>query len=95
MAVQKSELVDPEIFMKYKGVAVYHCYKNDCMDSGPRFFIYTVDKEDGGDCHNYFDVRQLPFLKHVKIPLIDIATIRAAIRDAIDQGLDLLSKRYE
>jgi len=80
--------------MAHKGVVVYHCYKDDMVNSGERTYIYTVDKENGGDSHNSFDVRNLPYFKgHGAQFGLELSEIRMAIRDAIDKGIDLLKVR--
>lgn len=72
--------VEPEVFVTYKGVTVYHVYKNDYVQEGRRAHWFTTDiggSEDGDYC---FDVRALDTYR----PGISYKTI---IRDAIDNGL--------
>ena len=53
----------PEVFLRRKGVTVYHVYKDDEMENPPRDCIYTTDPEEGGDYDDdtkrTFDVREL------------------------------------
>jgi hypothetical protein len=53
----------PAVFLKRRGVTVYHVYKDDDLDNPPRDNIYTTDPVEGGegddDTKRTFDVREL------------------------------------
>lgn len=60
------EWVDPEVFLKHKGVAVYCTYKYNDIGAGARTYSFTLDPRCGEDscecedrCRNVFDVRKL------------------------------------
>lgn len=84
-----SRWVPPELFVEYNGVLVYHVYKDDDVEQGPRHFWYTTDLYEGGDqAHDEFtfDVRERCDLDDCGNwpTLLDI---QAAIMNAIDDGL--------
>jgi len=68
-----SEYVTPEVFVKHRGVVVYHTYKNDDLQAGARTYGYTVNDECGedsdcGECDDKphtFDVRDMPCYKEI------------------------------
>jgi hypothetical protein len=53
----------PEVFLRRKGITIYHVYKDDDADNPPRDNIYTTDPTEGGEYDNdprrTFDVREL------------------------------------
>lgn len=67
----RSKYVKPEKFMKYKGIIIYHIYKNDDMESMMRTYSFTTDpirgSDNGGD--DTFDVRKLSTWKEPNHPL--------------------------
>jgi hypothetical protein len=78
--------IDPELFLEFEGVAVYHCYDDGSMISR---YWYTTDVTD---C-NYkfpetdtaqFDVRDLP---NLGLDAGDQRNHAPIIRHAISQGL--------
>ncbi|MCI0527481.1 MAG: hypothetical protein L0Y56_08550, partial [Nitrospira sp.] len=80
------EWIDPELFLEYEDVAVYHCYDDDNMVST---YWYTIDDSD---CNidapvtegSRFDVRDLPDLG---LNTDDRQNHMAIIRNAIQKGL--------
>jgi len=74
--------VDPEIFMSYRGVDIYHVYKNDHVSDGVRSYWYGTecsasdDNEFDPENNPVFDVRELPSYR-LDMPHEDI--IKAAI----------------
>ncbi len=58
---------DPELFLEHGGVRVFHTYKEDDMDQGPRCYEFTLNAQcgvvdslcDDQPCRHVFDVRQL------------------------------------
>lgn len=52
--------IQPDLFLRHQGVAVYHVYRNDEYEQGPREYWFTTDKY-GGDYNDpcSFDVREL------------------------------------
>ncbi|MCB0172892.1 MAG: hypothetical protein KDJ97_20340 [Anaerolineae bacterium] len=78
--------IDPELFLEFAGVAVYHCYE----DEGPvSYYWYTTDPQDddrvwGHPDSAQFDVRTLPDLG---LDVKDFETHAAIIRQAIQAGL--------
>ncbi|MGI9951950.1 hypothetical protein V3F56_06245 [Moorellaceae bacterium AZ2] len=76
----------PEIFWEYKGVKVYHVYKNDDLDQGVRLFWYGLSPQCS-DTENSFDVRGVAVA--LGMPQPDIPEeIAAVIRAAIDRALE-------
>lgn len=58
----KTEWVEPEIALQHYDVTIYHLYKDDEIEQGPRTFTFStsevgMDQDDGG---GEFDVRDLP-----------------------------------
>ncbi len=80
----KTTFVMPEVFMRYKGVKVYHVYCDDDVDQGPLDFTYTLDPEHNESEPTAFDVRDLSTCIDKRAP--DIKTIKQAIRWALDSG---------
>lgn len=72
--------VEPEVFLQYRGVKIYHVYRNDNYND-VRSFIYgnSIDCTDDGE--DTFDVRDLPVPEGVSKK--DHAAI---IKAAIDAG---------
>lgn len=68
----KTVWVKPELFLKYKKVRVWHMYKDDDWDQGPRTYDFTLKvgceemgsqiscHNSGDPCRHVFDVRDLP-----------------------------------
>jgi len=85
--------VDPERITSYKGVCVYHTYKDDEIDNRTTFG-YTTDinyVEGFEDSDKYFfDVRDLP--RDEEINVNDPETHLKIIMDAIDKKLLVLPK---
>lgn len=64
-----AEWVDPEVFLVHNGVTVYHTYRDDDLDQGPRTYGFTLNPCCGeeyrcdcpapGPCRNVFDVCEL------------------------------------
>lgn len=54
--------VAAETFLCYRGVYVYHCYKNDQTDSCRYEYHYTLDASEESD----FDIRDLQAYDHTK-----------------------------
>lgn len=82
--------IQPDLFLRYQGVAVYHVYRNDDYEQGPREYWFTTDKH-GGDCDDpcSFDVRELSSYAREK-------THEQIIREAIDAGdLPLAESLYK
>ena len=58
--------VDPKVFVKWKGVTVYHTYRND--DANNAWFYHFTTNSAGaeGDDENSFDIRELPVVANPK-----------------------------
>jgi hypothetical protein len=59
-------VVPARVFMTFKGVTVFHTYKDDEIGNGPLAHSFVLDKY-----HNYnnsFDVRELPGWGKIKRP---------------------------
>lgn len=85
--------VNNEMFMEYRGVTVYHLYKDDFMYNGPYEFHYTTEEDGDGSVAAAFDVRELPEAKDVD--KAEANWIRGVIRRAIDNGTLPLSQEDE
>jgi len=69
--------VEPEVFLRYRGVNIYHVYRNDVFgDRRTYWYGNSIYCSDGGD--DAFDVRHLPVPDGVN-PDDHAAIIRAAI----------------
>ena len=80
------EWVEPDLFLEYQGVAVYHCYDdNDIVSS---YWYTTASSDDNRDWPQpetaQFDARELPDLG---LDANDPANHAAIIRGAIEAGL--------
>jgi hypothetical protein len=94
-----SEWVEPGLFLEHAGVNVWHTYKNDEADQGPRSYWFTLDvlcgegscssescePHKGGSCCNVFDVRNLPGYQPQTTD--EEFYHKDVIRQAIDAGL--------
>lgn len=81
-----SEWVEPEVFMEHNGTKVYHIYKDDDIDQGPRFYWFTLDPVNGSDTdqEHVFDVRDLTKETDIEKPGTDWR--EQIIRAALDAG---------
>ncbi len=52
----KTVYVKPKLFLSYKGVKIYHTYRDDDFDSGELTYYYTQNLTNAAEC---FDVRDL------------------------------------
>ena len=78
--------IEPELFLEFAGVAVYHTY--DDNDAGS-YYWYTTDPSDdnrdwAGPDKAQFDVRELPTLG---LDVNDFEKHAAIIQNAIRKGL--------
>lgn len=56
-----TQYVVPDVFLEYKGVIVYHTYREgEYNDPSNNFFCTNVEDADGNDNGTQFDVRELP-----------------------------------
>ncbi len=63
-----SSWVEPEQFLTYKGVDVFHTYRDNDINSGQRSCWFTTSETcgeivcgcDTDKCHHVFDVRCIP-----------------------------------
>ena len=76
--------VMPEVFLRHKGVTIWHIYKNNHADQGKRDYLFGWDDccSDEADC---FDVRDLPNPK--KLDLSKDKNRRTVIKAAIEAGI--------
>lgn len=51
--------VAPEKMLKYRGIQIYHAYKDNDYNNGPLTWHYTTDPHASDDDANEFDVREL------------------------------------
>lgn len=68
--------IEPELYLYYNGVAVYHCYRNDCYSGGAMKNWYTTDITEQLPA---FDIRDLSAYQ----PYVDHKVI---LEKAIDRG---------
>lgn len=54
----KTIWVEPEVFLEYKGVTVYHTYKDDDFEQGANWYWFRLDQEEEDD-EGKFDIRDL------------------------------------
>lgn len=73
------EWVPPEEFVSHKGISIFHVYKDDEMQNGPREFWYTTSENDGEGSGFEFDVRNLPDY--------DSSDHEGTVKKAIEAGL--------
>ena len=83
----KYEDVAAAVAFTYKGIDIYHVYKNDDIDERVRNYYFTTEKygcpDMGGD--PAFDVRDLPTYSAASGSCVK--QIERAIHNAIDQGI--------
>jgi len=97
--------IPAELFLSYKGVEIYHNYKDDDMDNGPMTYWYVFD-ENHNSIHA-FDIREIPgFVDYVypKDPVKDFSKeyakhrnhLKKFFRTVIDSGrLQEFKKKHE
>jgi hypothetical protein len=56
----KQVWVKPKVFMRYKGVTIYHTYKDDESNNGPSMYYYSTSEQCSDEGMMSFDVRELP-----------------------------------
>lgn len=80
--------VEPELLMEYKGVYIYHTYKDNFLDSPSTYWYTTAENEDDGF---EFDIRSLHTWKSSAndYGLGHLEDVKKAIRDYIDEGFEL------
>ncbi len=80
--------VPPAVFLTYRGVKIYHIYRNDQEDQGVRAYWYCTDPLGGGDGYSEFnvDVRTLPGYSKGLESTGD-GHIKRVLRDAIKAGI--------
>jgi hypothetical protein len=88
---------EPEVFLEYKGVTVYHAYRGKENDRDPQLvearFTYTtsdrvidIDLSDSGDAFEVLDLENVPSISYDS-PLLDDRLKHAEwIKAAIDSG---------
>lgn len=76
--------VPPKVFLKYKGVTVYHTYRNDDIEMPHRDYWYGW-REDCCEERDSFDVRDLP--NPHRYDLDTDQGKRAVLREVIDAGI--------
>lgn len=55
----KTRWIDPAIALEYKGITVYHTYKDDDIDNYIHPFHYTTNPKYSEDSGKKFDIRKL------------------------------------
>lgn len=59
-----SQYVLPDVFLKYKGVTVYHTYNDgEFNEPSQNYFCTNIDDADEDENETQFDVRELPGFK--------------------------------
>lgn len=82
----RQEYVPAEVFLEYKGVKIYHVYKNNDVDCLAR--IYWFDDQEDSDDDGGFDIRALAKnLGDVSLNPETVEGRRVILRAAIDAGL--------
>lgn len=83
----KSEWVPADMFLKYKGIAVYHVYKHNEVDQPVREYHFSLsdDSDDDDDKHG-FDVRELSTWTKCHPEMRMENHIKLVICQAIDKG---------
>jgi hypothetical protein len=77
-----SEWIEPEIALEYKGVTVYHVYKNDDWNNGRLQYWFTM-KQGGYDCQDDFDVRSLANAMGADVALKPVEILKLGIDNGI------------
>lgn len=95
--------ISPEVFLKSKGVTVYHTYRNNDMADGARDYFYSLQENCGEEecgcdsgaerdgCNMVFDVRGLP--GYQKMAAHERKEIKKTILAAIGAGILTVSGR--
>ena len=77
----RSEWAPAELALEHNGVCVYHTYKNDDIDQGPKLYWFVLDRSEGEE--DAFDVRDLELPEDFDVD----SDVYHALRTAIDLGL--------
>lgn len=62
--IMPMQYVEPELFTEYRGINIYHTYKNQCFNSILQYH-YSTSQDDSEECL-IFDVRDLPIPDGIK-----------------------------
>lgn len=80
--------IEPAVFMEHRGWTVYHIYRNDQFQDGPRDTWYTFSMcscdGDGHGSDGCFDIYELPAVQALRSA--DPETYKQVIRNAMDVG---------
>ena len=74
-----------DLFIRHNGVGIYHTYKDDEVEYGPRTYWFVTDPYLGEN--DAFDVRDLPSFAEPNHWIELTGAITRALRDAIDAGI--------
>lgn len=74
--------VDPAIFLEWKGITIYHDYRDD-MEEYPLISWYTASLEKGSE----FDIRDLAIKLGMPIPHDDRDYHKEILKRAIEENL--------
>lgn len=80
----KKTWVEPEVFLSYKGVTIYHVYDDDEMDDKPKEWTFGYRKECSYDGTFAFDFESLPGFTGDEDKDEEL---QAVMRKAIDDGI--------
>lgn len=56
----RTEWVDPDIALTHKGVTLWHLYKDDDIENGPRTYTFALDPTEDSYEVGGIDVQSLP-----------------------------------
>ncbi len=80
----KNVWVKPRVFCRYKGVVVYHAYRDDDAENRLSCWYAVYPANDYGNTPTVFDIRSLPAPSGKESPEDDhVLTIKTAIRNGL------------
>lgn len=84
--------VEAAAFLTYRGVTIYHVYKDDNVDNVRREFLFSIDPHNSADCSfdedRDFDVRDFPFFPQREPSELNVdQAIRFTLEQSIYHGL--------
>jgi hypothetical protein len=80
------EFVEAEMFLEFRGVKIYHVYKNDMVDEGQHKYWYGLTPRCHEGDRDMFDVRDLARQLNMPEPKNDMG-IFVVMFHAIEKGL--------
>ena len=78
--------VDAEVFYRFRGVKIYHVYKNDDVEDICRDYLFSTVSWSQDDSEYTFDIRDIPRFGAIKRRKGEDSDDKALLRLAISEG---------